>query len=223
MLQQVSSSSPDLIIWNTDSQGGVGICCHYKRPNPSRFSRSMIEMSGSSLRARQSKRACHEHLAHATRVEVQGHFTKFAKHARSALKWSSIHRAICNNCPLIIDRKSIITCDVCGGQLPLDFRGHIKPKGYSALEVEHWLTTEYQTTCLAMPINLPASFPGPRPALLSMQYRKAGRDWYNSSRKHDIFIKWQNFQNQNAKFCVLFNHLRSTCTMVRVYDSCPPL
>ena len=49
-----------------------------------------------------------------------------------------------------------------------------------------------------------ASFPVPRPAFRRLQYRKAGRTWYISSREHDIINKWQ---NEDATFCVLFNHL----------------
>ena len=45
----VSTTSPNAITWNIDSQGSVGICCQYKRPSPSTFSCGMAETSGSSL------------------------------------------------------------------------------------------------------------------------------------------------------------------------------
>ena len=52
-----------------------------------------------------------------------------------------------------------------------------------------------------------ASFPVPRPAFRCLQYGKAGRAWYIFSREHDVIEKWQNFQNEDATFRVLFNHL----------------
>ena len=51
------------------------------------------------------------------------------------------------------------------------------------------------------------SFPVPRPAFRRLQYGKAGRAWYIFSREHDVIEKWQNFQNEDAAFCVLFSHL----------------
>ena len=41
----VSTIIDNGITWNIDSQGSVGICCHYKRPSPSRFSCGMAETS----------------------------------------------------------------------------------------------------------------------------------------------------------------------------------
>ena len=52
-----------------------------------------------------------------------------------------------------------------------------------------------------------ASFPDHRPAFRRLQYGKAGRAWYISSRQHDVIEKWLNFQNEDAMFCMLFNHL----------------
>ena len=52
-----------------------------------------------------------------------------------------------------------------------------------------------------------ASFPVPRPAFHRLKYGKAGRAWYISSREHDVIEKWQNFQNEDATFCMLFSHL----------------
>ena len=66
-----------------------------------------------------------------------------------------------------------------------------------------------------------ASFPVPRPAFRRLQYGKAGRAWYIFSREYDVIEKWQNFQNEDATFCMLFNHLhvqRSVSTTVA-----PPL
>ena len=57
------------------------------------------------------------------------------------------------------------------------------------------------------PTQCVASFPGHRPAFRHLQYGKAGRVWYIFSREHDVIKKWQNFQNEDATFCVLFNHL----------------
>ena len=52
-----------------------------------------------------------------------------------------------------------------------------------------------------------ASYPVPRPAFRRLQYGKAGRAWYIFSREHDVIEKWQNLQNEDATFRVLFNHL----------------
>ena len=67
-----------------------------------------------------------------------------------------------------------------------------------------------------------ASYPVPRPAFRCLQYGKTGRAWYISSREHDVIEKWQNFQNEDATFCVLFNHA-STRSTLGEYDSRPPL
>ena len=66
------------------------------------------------------------------------------------------------------------------------------------------------STCSTFLLNTSsflASFPVPRPAFRRLQYGKAGRAWYIFSREHDVIDKWQNFQNEDATFCVLFNHL----------------
>ena len=47
-------------------------------------------------------------------------------------------------------------------------------------------------------------FPVPRPDFCCLQYDKAGRAWYISSREHDVIDKWQ---NEDAMFCGLFDHL----------------
>ena len=52
-----------------------------------------------------------------------------------------------------------------------------------------------------------ASYPVPRPAFRRLRYGKAGRAWYIFSRDHDVIKKSQNFQNEDAMFRVLFNHL----------------
>ena len=49
-----------------------------------------------------------------------------------------------------------------------------------------------------------ASFPVPHPAFRRLQYGKAGRAGYISSREHDVIEKCQ---NEVATFCVLFTHL----------------
>ena len=72
-----------------------------------------------------------------------------------------------------------------------------------------------------------ASFPVPRPAFRRLQYGKAGRACrYISSREHDVIKKWQNFQNEDATFSVLFSHLhvqRSVSMTIytpRLLDTC---
>ena len=53
-----------------------------------------------------------------------------------------------------------------------------------------------------------ASFPFPRPAFCRLQYGKAGRAWYISSRDNDVIDERQ---NEDAMFCVIFNHLHVQC------------
>ena len=45
--------------------------------------------------------------------------------------------------------------------------------------------------------------PNPTPSF--SQYGKAGRTWYISSHDKDVIDKCQNFQNEDATFCMLFN------------------
>ena len=70
----------------------------------------------------------------------------------------------------------------------------------------NWKSEHAREVCTIYPPLL-ASFPVPRPAFRRLQYAKAGRAWYIFSREHDVIEKWQNFQNEDAAFCVLFSHL----------------
>ena len=59
--------------------------------------------------------------------------------------------------------------------------------------------------CLQKSHSLVALFPVPRPAFRRLQYGKAGRAWYISSREHDVI----NFQNEDATF-IQPTHAKST-------------
>ena len=73
--------------------------------------------------------------------------------------------------------------------------------GIKALDV-----SKFEIHCVMCSVVL-TSFPVPRRAFRRLQYGKAGRAWYISSCEHDVIDKWQTFQNEDAMFFVLFNHL----------------
>ena len=117
----------------------------------------------------------------------------------------------------------VLKCTVaCGCLIPSDLRGfHVTviyltyifllqtvAKEHAPTSGEYFrLLSRLVRTGALLRLHLVASFPGHRPAFRCLQYGKAGRAWYIFSREHDVIEKWQNFQNEDATFCVLFSHL----------------
>ena len=67
-----------------------------------------------------------------------------------------------------------------------------------------------------------AAFPGPAQLFVAcMQYGKAGRAWYVSSREHYVIDNGQNFQNKKSE--VLHIVQPTTRSTLGVYNSRPPL
>ena len=113
MFRQFSTSSPDAITWNIDSQGSIGICCQYKRPSGSSLPSQTVPTRAANIGP--ARLEWRFGLSRPSSAFEDCQLEALHSSPRNGLLF--VQRFLITVC-LSQDRKVIITCDVCSGQPP---------------------------------------------------------------------------------------------------------